>query len=448
MSDVTERCPWCESVISRSKFLKIEETIREQEQAKLAEAERQLRAELDAQHIAEITKQKHIIEATATAEAAKQIAAVNAERDRLTERLSQVRIEAEKQATEQVLKATIERDHVIQEKQLLQDNVDLIRKQAEINAAQLATEFNSQRDELQRRLTDAEAREAMIRMSVQEQIDSALKIKIQNLDNQRQNELADQRSSLEKDRDNSLLKVQADFNRERESLQNKLKDMERQLLKKTAQDLGEGAEIDLYEALREAFPDDRITRVPKGLPGADIHHEVMYKGQGCGKIVIDSKNRQAWQNGFVSKLRQDQTDAGAEHAVLASTVFPSGKKELCVESDIIVVNPARVKHVISLLRRTMITIHVRGLSVNERATKMSKLYKLITSESYAQRFGELEKLTNDVLELDVQEKKAHDNVWRKRGAYATRMNNVLREIDTEVAAVVEGHENTELSVAS
>lgn len=61
---------------------------------------------------------------------------------------------------------------------------------------------------------------------------------------------------------------------------------------------------------------------------------------------------------------------------------------------------------------------------------------------------ELEKLTSDILELDVQEKKSHDNVWRKRGSLATRVTSVLREIDTEVAAVVEGQDNKEFSVAS
>ncbi len=79
---------------------------------------------------------------------------------------------------------------------------------------------------------------------------------------------------------------------------------------------------------------------------------------------------------------------------------------------------------------------------------MSRLYKLITSERYAQRFGELEKLTKDILDLDATEKTAHDNVWRKRGSFATRMKNVLREIDTDVAAVIEGQEQTELPVAS
>ncbi len=383
MPDTTERCPWCDSEISRSKFVQIEAKIRQQEQSKLAEAEKQLRLLLETQHSTELAKQRQVLEASIKSEAAKQVALAAAERDRIAESL----------------KAAL-------------------------------------------------GRETALQSSLAQRAEALVKAKLQELEPQRRKELADQRAVLEKDRDQSVLKVQADFSRERESLQNKVKEMERQLLKKTPSELGDGAEVDLYEALREAFPDDRITRVQKGQPGADVHHEVMYKGQSCGRIVIDSKNRQKWGYEFVTKLRQDQTQAGAEHAILSTTVFPSGKKEMCIESDVIVVNPARVRHVISLLRRTMITVHVRGLTLTERATKMTRLYALITSEAYAQRFGELEKLTTDVLDLDVQEKKSHDTVWRKRGALASRINSVLREIDTEVAAVVEACDQKDFSVAS
>jgi hypothetical protein len=369
--------------MSRSKFVQIETKIREEEQTKLADVEKRLRAQLKSESEAQLARQRQLIEAAAKAETMKQVAAVNAERDRLTASLK-----------------------------------------------------------------SAQSRETALKASVQQQINAGVQTKLKELAAQRQKDLADQRASLEKERDQAVIKVQAEFSRERQSWQSKVKDMERQLQKKTAQDLGDGAEIDLHEALKAAFPDDRITRVQKGQPGADIHHIVMYKGQSCGKIVIDSKNRQAWQNSFVTKLRQDQTQAGAEHAILSSTVFPSGKKELCIEADVIVSNPARVSHIISLLRRSMISVHVKGLSLTERASKMSRLYTLITSEKYAQKFRELEKLTNDILDLDVQEKKAHDNVWRKRGTIATRLNNALSEVDTDVAAVIEAQDHTPLSVAS
>ena len=223
--------------------------------------------------------------------------------------------------------------------------------------------------------------------------------------------------------------------------------MDKQLQKKTANELGDGAEIDLFEALRESFPVDKITRIPKGQPGVDILHEVLYKGGSCGKIVLDSKNRQSWQSGFVTKLRQDQVEAGAEHAILATTVFPAGKKEMCLESGVIVIAPARVIHIVQVLRKAMVAMRVMGLSMKERSSKMTRLYRLVTSESYSRKFSEAGKLAQDILELDVQEKKAHDNVWKKRGTLATRINNVLREVETEVAAVIEGGEEEEVPPA-
>jgi hypothetical protein len=177
--------------------------------------------------------------------------------------------------------------------------------------------------------------------------------------------------------------------------------------------------------------------------GADIVHEVLYKGETCGRIIVDSKNRQSWQNVFVTKLRQDQVEAGAEHAILATTVFPAGRKEMCIESGVIVMAPARVVYIVQLLRQGMVTMHVKGLSIKERTTKMSRLYKLITSESYSGKFSEANKLTQDILDLEVQEKTSHDNVWKKRGSLVKRIHNVLREAETEVAAIIEGSDDGE-----
>ena len=85
-------------------------------------------------------------------------------------------------------------------------------------------------------------------------------------------------------------------------------------------------------------------------------------------------------------------------------------------------------------------MHLRGLSLKERSGKMTRLYELINSEPYCRKFGEAGKLTHDILDLDVQEKRAHDSVWKKRGGYALRINHVLREIETEVAAIIEGED--------
>ena len=289
-----------------------------------------------------------------------------------------------------------------------------------------------ERDQAAKKAEEAEAREADVRRRTMEE---AAK--------ERLNELANQRQSLETDKAIALMKQQSEFNRQRESFQTKLQLLEKQVQNKPANELGDGAEIDLYETLRDWFPTDKIDRVPKGHAGGDILHDVLYKGDSCGRIIIDSKNRQIWHYEFVTKLRQDQIEAGAEHAILATTVFPSGKKEMSIESSVIVISPARVAYIVQLLRNAMVTMHVKGLSMKERSTKMTRLYKLITSDAYTHKLAEASKLTEEILEIDVQEKKTHDNVWKKRGSLAKRAQNVLREAETEIAAVIETNEDGE-----
>lgn len=298
-------------------------------------------------------------------------------------------------------------------------------------------------------------KEFRLRLEKQRGADSATLAQAQNqlrtvqaqAEQQRLRELKTQRATLERDRDERIRKQQAEFSRERERFQKKIMALDRQVQRKTAQELGDGAEIDLFETLRDEFPDDRITRIDKGEAGADILQEILHKGDVCGRIIVDAKNRQSWQNSFVTKLRQDQVEAKAEHGVLATTTFPSGKRELCIESGVIVVNPARAVHIIRLLRNATVALHLRALSIKDRASKMHDLYKFITSEAYTKQFGEAGRLAQDILDLDVDEKKTHDNVWKRRGSLATRLSHVLRELDTDIASIIEADGSSAVSVA-
>jgi len=407
-----EQCPLCGTELSRVKFREIQSKLREEEQRRASERaqfEAAIRQRLEQQ----FEKQKEAAEKKARDEAAEKIKNIAAERDQAAKKLKEAQereAEIRKHAQQQVEKERLAAE-----------------EKAKKEAAQQVKKAVAERDELAKKLKDAQERELEIRKQAQ-----------QEAEKQRLKELAEQRHALEQDKKLAILKEQSASARERETLVKKVQRLESQLAKKTANDLGDGAEIDLFESLREQFPGDNIKRIPKGQAGADILHEVLYKGEPCGRIIIDSKNRQSWQNGYVTKLRQDQVEAGAEHAILATTVFPAGRKELCIESGVIVMAPARVIYVAQLLRQAMVTMHVKGLSMKERASKMSRLYSLITSESYAGKLSETNKITKDILELDVQEKTTHDNVWKKRGALVKRMQNVLREIETDVAAVIEG----------
>ncbi len=415
--EATELCPWCNSVISRDSFLEIEARIRTEEKKKLTTKEAIIRETLKNQFAADYEKRQQVIERKLKAESEITLTKLTAERDAAARRLK----DAEGRELEIRKQAKAEADKSVA-KELERRNRALEKAIVERDAANQSAK-------------NAEAREAQIRKEVRLEAEKAA-LKERHKD----------RETLAKENDLALLKQKAESNRKLDALQKQLKIMERKVQNKTANQLGDGAEIDLYEALRESFPEDRVTRVPKGQNGADLIHEVKYKGQSCGRIVIDSKNHQGWQYGFVSKLRDDQLAAGADHAILSSSAFPEGKKEMCVESDVIVISPARITYVVQLLRKSIISMYVQGLSLKEKADKTSRLYKLVTSDSYMRRFNEAVKVGEDILELDVAEQNAHRTVWRNRGALTKRMGNLLREIDTDVAAVIEGSQDGNVDV--
>jgi hypothetical protein len=257
---------------------------------------------------------------------------------------------------------------------------------------------------------------------------------LQEAEKLRKKEIADIRQILQKDRDAALLKKDAEFARERDALQKKIADMSRRV--RGTGEVAEGGEIDLYDALRGAFPEDQISRT-KGKTSGNLVHDIRYKGKSAGKILIDCRPRAAWQHAFVTKLRQDQSEVGADQAILATSMFPAGKKELFVDSGVIVVAPARVPAMVDVLRKALIAMYVARMSDAERTDRLGRLFKFMTSPAFKRRLAEAAELAGEALQIDVDEKRAHDNVWKKRGTVLTRIKNVLREIDTDVSAIVE-----------
>lgn len=279
--------------------------------------------------------------------------------------------------------------------------------------------------------------QAAIREEERRKLAAAVDLVKTQLEKQRRKELADVRQILQKDRDLALAKKEAAFARERDALQKKIVDISRRV-KKGGVEIAEGSEIDLYDELRAAFPDDQISRRRDNLLV-----EIRYKGKAAGRLLVAAKPRAAWQQAFVTKLRQEQSEAGADHAILATAVFPAGKKELFVDSGVIVVAPARVRAIVEVLRKASIAMHVAKLSDAERADKLNKLFKFMTSPAFKRKLAEASELATEALQIDVDEKRAHDLVWRKRGTVLTRIKQVLRDIDTDVSAIIEAREESE-----
>jgi hypothetical protein len=51
---------------------------------------------------------------------------------------------------------------------------------------------------------------------------------------------------------------------------------------------------------------------------------------------------------------------------------------------------------------------------------------------------EAKRLTKELADLDVEEKKSHDKVWEKRGSMTCQLRNAIRNVDTKVSAIITG----------
>lgn len=313
-----------------------------------------------------------------------------------------------------------------------------VRKEEEANSRTRETKI---REEVSKNLNKAHQEKLEGALVKQREAEALLKEKERGYEDREnlavKKALLDQREALDDESLAKERKIRAEEFQKSERLRTQVEKLQRQLAEKSNSALGEGAEIDLFEALKEEFETDRIQRVKKGQPGADIRHEIIHNGQVCGKIVYDSKNHGSWRNSFVEKLKTDQLADKADHAILTTSVFPAKSSQLKLQNDVILLNPARVVELVKMLRQHIVQIHRLRLSADQKASKMTELYEFILSERYQQLISRSDQIADDLLNLEVAEKSAHDKVWKKRGALIRNCQKVSGDIANEISGIIE-----------
>jgi hypothetical protein len=250
--------------------------------------------------------------------------------------------------------------------------------------------------------------------------------------------LHEQREALEKDKLNALNAKDAKHFEETQKLTGKVGELQRALEKKTADERGEGAEIDLLDILKTEFPHDRIEQITKREGGADIRHVVMHNGKECGLIVYDSKDRNGWRDEYADKLGRDQRAAKAEYAILSTRSFPARakNKQLHIDDSVILANPARVIALVQIIRQHVLHVHTLRLSGTERAKKTAALYEFITSKRCAQLLDAIDTHAQDLLTLQQKEIKAHESNWKQQGLLYRSIQKVRADIGFEIEQII------------
>ena len=357
------------------------------------------------------------------------------------ERLEEIsgKIAAREREQTHAITAKLEQQHALQ--------LDELRKAKEADVAKVKEDAAAEALRIRREAT--EAAEGLVRDKIADMdkavADAQAKIaeaegKLSKLSEQYElalkERLGSEREIMEKAKDDAINAERTKAFEENQKLSNKLNEMQRALEKKTNEELGEGAEIDLFEALKREFPDDRIERVAMGAPGADILHVVTHNGRECGTIIYDSKNHKMFRNAHVTKLLEDQRAAKAEHAILSTHKFPAGTRQLHMQDGVLLANPARVVSVVTLIRRHLLQAHILRLSSAERECKKAALYAFITTERCTQLFSRIDAHADELLEQQVKERKWHDAAWKKEGELIRSIQKVQAELSNEISCII------------
>jgi hypothetical protein len=394
---VSETCPTCDQPIPNEKAKEI--------RARAAAMERRLADVADARAAQQIATEKAQIEAAAMA------------------RVEQ----AEREKNEAVNKVTAEAAVEVEAAKLEGRKLAEAGFEARIAAAEQA------KTDAEKAKAEAEAASAQANAKVRQveaERDAVVEARVRETREACDKDKADALAARDSANDAKMQKVLAEVD-----------SLKRQLEQRRADELGEGAHIQLLDALKAEFPGDDIHRIRPGVSGADILHTVMRNGIASGSILWESKNSTAWRDDYVTKLIRDQTAARADHAVLSTFKFPAGTAQVAHRDGVVIVNPARAVAMAHMIRKHLLVVHTLRLSKAERLEKMAALYDFMTSERCALLLNRIDSDADALLELQVADKKFHDKHWKDQALRYKSIQKAKADLDIEVGAIIGGVES-------
>jgi len=194
-----------------------------------------------------------------------------------------------------------------------------------------------------------------------------------------------------------------------------IEEMKRKAEQGSTQMQGEVQELILEDILKNNFPIDEISEVPKGISGADVIQKVKNAlGQYCGTIIWESKRTKNWSSSWIPKLKDDQRSMKAEIAVLLTSVLPQEIDNFGLIDNVWVTNYQSLLGLNTALRISLIETEKTKKSLTGVNEKMGILYKYIYGTEFKQRIEAIvENFHNMKSDLD-REKTAMEKIWAKR----------------------------------
>jgi hypothetical protein len=199
------------------------------------------------------------------------------------------------------------------------------------------------------------------------------------------------------------------------AMQKQIEELKRRAEQGSQQLQGEVQELELEGLLKQSFPSDVFTPVPKGEFGGDVVHAVA-RGEGlvCGKILWESKRTKNWSDGWLVKLRDDQRAAKADLAVIVTQALPKGVETFGHVDGVWVTSTRTFLPLAVALRHTLLELALARQAGEGQQTKMELVYHYLTGPRFRQRVTAIIEKFEEMQTDLTKERAAMTKLWAKR----------------------------------
>jgi hypothetical protein len=224
------------------------------------------------------------------------------------------------------------------------------------------------------------------------------------------------RAQVEKDADERQRLNLAAKEKTIQDLQKALDEAQRRAAQGSQQLQGEIMELDLERALAEAWRDDEIAPVPKGINGADIAQTVRSpRGTDCGLILWEIKRTKNWTDGWIPKLKEDVRSAKAAAAIIVTEAMPKQLDEDMGRLHGVWVCKPKLAIVLgTLLREGLLSVARQKALADNRGDKAEALYNFVTSHEFIQQIENMVETYQDMTVQIQNERRSYERMWSQR----------------------------------
>lgn len=381
-----------------------------------AALEKKLQSQIETQVLAEAHK-KHQAEMDRVRVEA--VAAAKAER-LAAEELAAKKLAADKQMLQKAAEAEIE----IMNQRLESEALSTQKKQA-AQQAQQEIMIKSLKDGAESvEQTNKELREQLSELmrSLREEKKSKAEVEMRA-----QKKMAEEedkiRNEARKTADESYRLKLAEQEKKMADMQKALVEAQRKGEQGSQQLQGEIMELDLEKSLAEAFRDDELEPVAKGVKGGDILHYVKSpRGTTCGVMLWELKRTKNWTDGWIPKLKEDLRSAKANIPIIITEVMPKQiEQDLGQLQGVWICKPAMAVVLATLLRKSLLDAGLQKALAQNRGEKADLLFNFVTSHEFIHQVESMVE-TYQEMTLQVQkERVAYEKLWAQREKQAQKL---------------------------